>query len=132
MRSAPTRETQDRFLGVRLTTEELRLLDDYAAREQSRNRSDAVRSLVRSTGGPSRDAVAIPLQVRAELETIVEDGWAPNVEAALVAVLTPGLEAFARAHSETLDRLREKARENADRRERRRQAEREGQGRLGR
>jgi hypothetical protein len=130
VRSAAARETQDRFLGVRLTTEELRLLDAYAAREQSRNRSDAVRSLVRSTGAPSHDAVAIPLQVRAELETMVEDGWAPNVEAALVAVLTPGLEAFARAHSETLDRLRAKARENADRRERRRQAEREGQGRL--
>jgi hypothetical protein len=113
-----------------LTSEELRLLDDFAVREQSRNRSEAVRSLVRSAGEPPRDAVPIPLQVRAELETIVDDGWAPNVEAALVAVLTSGLEAFARTHAETLPRLRRQARENVERGERRRQADHEGRGRL--
>ena len=121
---------QDRFLGVRLTAEELSLLDDHAARTNSRNRSDAVRSLVRTAGDARPDAVELPLQVRAELENLVEDGWASDIESALIAVVTPGLEAFTRLHAEMIPRLREKARDNASRQERRRRADREGRGLL--
>lgn len=133
MRKPPAqRAPSDRFLGVRLSLEELRLLDAYGEREQSRNRSDAVRSLVRAAGESRPDAVELPLQVRAELATIVEDGWARDEDAALAAVYSLGLEAFAALHAKRFDRLRRTARENADRLEGRRRAEREGGGYLGR
>jgi hypothetical protein len=123
---------QEKFLGVRLTVEELNLLDEFATRTNSRNRSDAVRSLVRAAGETRPDAVELPLQVRAELESIVEDGWAADVSGALTALVTTGLEAFARLHAEALPKLRDRARENASRQDRRRRADREGRGLLGR
>ncbi|HZY69641.1 MAG TPA: hypothetical protein VFF67_01515 [Thermoplasmata archaeon] len=126
------RATPDRFLGVRMSLEELRLLDAYAERERSRSRSDAVRSLVRAAGESRPDAVELPLQVRAELATIVEDGWARDTDAALAAVYQLGLEAFAELHAKRFKRLRRTARENFDRVEGRRRAEREGGGYLGR
>jgi len=121
----------DRFLGVRLTLEELDHLDGWRAAHGNPSRSEAVRALLRApepAAGPS--ATELPVSLRAQLEELVEDGWAATEATALTVALTMGLEQIAKLHGEKLPALRRRAKEHADRSHQRRRADREGRGLL--
>ncbi|MCI4358348.1 MAG: hypothetical protein L3J95_03410 [Thermoplasmata archaeon] len=132
MRFARGSRPADRFLGVRLTHEELEQLDRHGGAIGSSNRSETVRALVRGAQGPTHDQVELPPSLREQLNVLVEDGWAPDEGAALTAVLTLGLQEFARTHAERIPNLRQAARDGAERRKARRAADREGRGLLDR
>ncbi|HEV2429218.1 MAG TPA: hypothetical protein VGV64_05155 [Thermoplasmata archaeon] len=132
MRSARTQEPADRFLGVRLTREELERLDRFGVSNGSRSRSESVRALVRASEHPATQRTDLPIGLEGQLETVVEDGWARSFEAALSLVVTLGLQELSRIHGERLPGLRERAREGASRRRTRQAADRSGQGLLDR
>jgi hypothetical protein len=119
------------FLGVRLSVEEESLLEQFRTTNDLPNRSAAIRSLVRGAGGAPVASVELPTTLRAELEEIVEDGYARDLDGALAAVLNLGLAELARTHTERMTALREHARSTSDRRRDRRRADREGRGLLG-
>jgi Arc/MetJ-type ribon-helix-helix transcriptional regulator len=120
------------FLCVRLTTEEESLLEQFRTTNDLPNRSEAVRKLVRTAGGVPAESVELPTTLRAELEEIVEDGYARDLDGALAIVLNLGLGELARTHVERMPALRERAKSTSDRRRDRRRADREGRGLLGR
>jgi Arc/MetJ-type ribon-helix-helix transcriptional regulator len=120
------------FLGVRLSAEEESLLEKFRTENDLPNRSEAVRTLVRSAGGDPATSVELPTTLRAELEEIVEDGFARDLDGAIAIVLNLGLGELARTHAERMPALRERARSTSERRRDRRRADREGRGLLGR
>ncbi|MGA8711178.1 MAG: hypothetical protein WB786_08155 [Thermoplasmata archaeon] len=132
MRNARANAPATRFLGVRLTSEEASLLDGFQRDHGLSTRSDAVRALVRSAGEPQAGSVSVPPTLHGELEELVENGYARDLEGAIALVTSLGLTELARTHSERLPALRERARNVKDRREGRRRADREGRGLLGR
>ena len=132
MRTARTEAPATRFLGVRLTEEEESLLADFQRDHGLSTRSDAVRALVRTASEPRTGMVELPPTLRGELEEIVENGYARDLEGAIALVTSLGLAELARTHSERLPALRERARSVNDRREGRKRADREGRGLLGR
>jgi hypothetical protein len=121
-----------RFLGVRLTLEEESLLEQFRSTNELPNRSEAVRALVRGATDAHSANITVPVTLRNELEEIVEDGYARDVDSAAALILTLGLGELGRIHAERLAALREHARSSAGRREGRRRADREGRGLLGR
>ena len=132
MRNARASALATRFLGVRLTSEEQSLLDSFQRDHGLSTRSDAVRALVRIASEPPPGSVELPPTLRGELEEIVENGYARDIEGAIALVTSLGLTELARTHSERLPALREHARSVKERREGRRRADREGRGLLGR
>ena len=132
MRTARVEAPATRFLGVRLSLEEESLLDHFQRDHELATRSDAVRALVRSASEPRPGSVELPPTLRGELEEIVENGYARDLEGAIALVTSLGLTELARTHSERLPALRERARSVKDRREGQRRADREGRGLLGR
>lgn len=121
----------ERFLGVRLTREEVDALDRYGAALGLSNRSDAVRRLVRDAGeGTTKTALELPTTLHGRLEEAVEDGLASDVDGALTLVVTLGLAELSRLHAERWSALRAAARDASERRRQRRQADREGRGLL--
>ncbi|HTT14925.1 MAG TPA: hypothetical protein VMG81_04000 [Thermoplasmata archaeon] len=130
MRTARASAPATHFLGVRLTPEEVALLDRFQHDRELPNRSEAVRSLVRTAAEGSTDAVELPATLRAELEEIVEDGYARDLDSALALVVHLGFGELVRTHAERLPTLRNHARSTVDRREARRRADREGRGLL--
>ena len=132
MRTARATAPATRFLGVRLTAEEESLLERYRTEHDFATRSDAVRSLVRGARELPETAVELPATLRNELEELVEDGYARDLDGALALVLNLGIRELARTHAEHVPALRERARSvHADRAEKKR-ADREGRGLLGR
>ena len=121
-----------RFLGVRLTLEEESLLEQFRSTNELPNRSEAVRALVRGATDARPAEVSVPTTLRNEIEELVEDGYARDLDSAVTLVLTLGLGELGRIHAERLAALREHARTSAGRREGRRRADREGRGLLGR
>jgi O-succinylbenzoate synthase len=132
VRNARADAPATRFLGVRLTSEEESLLDGFQRDHGISTRSDAVRALVRSASEPQAGSVSVPPTLMGELEELVENGYARDLEGAIALVTSLGLTELARTHSERLPALRERARSVKDRREGRRRADREGRGLLGR
>ena len=132
MRNARADAPATRFLGVRLTTEEESLLDSFQRDHGLATRSDAVRALVRSASDARTGSVAVPPTLEGELEELVENGYARDLEGAVALATSLGLAELARTHSERLPALRERARSVKDRREGRKRADREGRGLLGR
>lgn len=132
MRNARAPAPATRFLGVRLTAEEESLLEKYRHDHELANRSDAVRALVHAATSPETPRVELPVTVRNELEEIVEDGYARDMEEAVALLVHLGFGELVRTHVERLPTLRERARSSAARREARRRADREGRGLLGR
>ncbi|HEV2519051.1 MAG TPA: hypothetical protein VGX00_00310 [Thermoplasmata archaeon] len=130
MRTARGPRPAERFLGVRLTADELEQLDRHGVSIGSPNRSETVRALVRGVQGPSSERPELPPSLRGELDVLVEDGWATDEGAALTAVLALGLQEFARTHAERIPGLRQAARASAERRKARKTADREGRGLL--
>ena len=131
MRNARAAAPATYFLGVRLSAEEESLLEQFRTTNELPNRSEAVRSLVRGAGGAPVASVELPTTLRAELEEIVEDGYARDLDGALATVLTLGLGELARTHTERMLALRDRARSTSERRRDRRRADREGRGLLG-
>ncbi|HTZ61430.1 MAG TPA: hypothetical protein VMC82_02135 [Thermoplasmata archaeon] len=132
MRSARADPPASRFLGVRLTLEEESLLEQFRLANELPNRSEAVRALVRAASEARPADVSVPATLRNELEELVEDGYARDLDSAVTLVLTLGLGEVGRIHAERLAALRDHARSSAGRRENRRRADREGRGLLGR
>jgi hypothetical protein len=132
VRSATPTKSASYFLGVRLTPEEVERLDRFQRSRQVGTRSEAVRLLVRQTAGVPPLSADLPVSVRAELEDLVEDGWARTIDEAVTLVATLGIQELSRLHGERLPALRRAAREMAGRSERRRRADREGRELLDR
>jgi Arc/MetJ-type ribon-helix-helix transcriptional regulator len=118
------------FLGVRLTAEEESLLEKFRTTHKLANRSEAVRALVHGATEPSPPTVDLPATLRHELEELVEDGYARDVDSAMVLVLTLGIRELARTHVEHVPALRDHARSAHERSAGRRRADREGRGLL--
>jgi Arc/MetJ-type ribon-helix-helix transcriptional regulator len=132
VRTARAEAPATRFLGVRLTLEEESLLEQFRSENDLANRSEAIRALVRAAAERRPADVAVPETLRNELEELVEDGYARDLDSAVTLVLTLGLGEVGRIHAERLAALRDHARASAGRRESRRRADREGRGLLGR
>ncbi len=133
MRTARAEAPATRFLGVRLTAEEESLLEKFRSEHHLPNRSEAVRTLVRAAAESSVAApIELPETIRNELEELVEDGYARDLESAIETALHLGLGELARTHAERLPALRASARATRDRKSGRRRADREGRGLLGR
>lgn len=132
MPTARTPVRADKFLGVRLTSEELATLDQWREASQSATRSDAIRALVRSAGARPLESPELAPTVRAELEQLVEDGYARDFIAAFDLVVEAGLGEVSKTHAERLPRMRGAARGYADRAQVRRRAEHEGRRLLDR
>jgi hypothetical protein len=115
---------------VRLTSEELEQLDQHGVAIGSPNRSETIRALVRGAAVPASGRDEVPPSLREQLRVLVEDGWASDEAGALTAVLTLGLQEFAKTHTERIQGLRQAARDGAERRKARRTADREGRGLL--
>jgi len=115
-----------RFLGVRLTPEEERRLEEYRLDRGLPNRSEAVRGLLRDASAPRADLVELPATQRRELDALVEDGYFSSVRAAVEAALELGLRELVVTHREGLAELRRHARELRERGDRRRRVDREG------
>jgi hypothetical protein len=106
------------------------LLDRFSESRQLTTRSDAVRALVRAADRLGRGVPELPVGLQARLEELLEDGYANTMDGALTLVLTYGLDEVVRVHTEGQRALRKSARETAERRRDRRQADREGRGLL--
>jgi Arc/MetJ-type ribon-helix-helix transcriptional regulator len=132
VRTARADSPASRFLGVRLTFEEETLLERFRETNELPNRSEAVRALVRGAAEARPADVTVPDTLRNELEELVEDGYAGDLDSAVTLVLTLGLGEVGRIHAERLAALRDHARSSAGRREGRRRADREGRDLLGR
>jgi len=130
MRNARSPAGATRFFGVRLTEEELSLLDRFREERSLPNRSEAMRALVRGAAPPGPTAIELPATVRNELEELVEDGYAHDVDGLLDALVALGMKEMVRTHTESLPSMREHARAVRDRRAGRRRADREGRGLL--
>ena len=117
------------YLGVRLSDEELRILDDLVSRRGFAHRSDGIRRLLREAAElpapsplPSRGtSLPVPVSLARELDREVDDGWALSPEEALAKALELGLGELARQRDERRTRSRENARklqrEETDRKE---------------
>lgn len=132
VRTARADAPATRFLGVRLTLEEESLLEQFRSKREFPTRSEAVRALVRGATDARPADISVPATLRNELEDLVEDGYAEDVDSAVTLVLTLGLGEVGRIHAERMAALREYARTSAGRREGRRRSDREGRGLLGR
>ena len=131
MRTARAEAPATHFLGVRLTAEEESLLERFRTEHDLPNRSAAVRELVRKGAEAAvPSAIELPATLRAELEELVEDGYARDVDSAAALALTLGIRELALTHAERVSALRGHARSVHERREGRRRAEREGRGLL--
>ncbi len=126
--AAPTGVT--RFLGVRLSDEEARRLDEFRRNRGIESRSDAIRALLRESEGTARPAPELPPTVQHEVEELVEDGWAHDEEGALTLLTTLGMQELSRLHADRMPALRGAARSHRDRHLSRRKADREGRGLL--
>jgi Arc/MetJ-type ribon-helix-helix transcriptional regulator len=118
------------FLGVRLTSEEESLLEQFRTTNELPNRSEAVRALVRDASGALANRIELPVTVEAELEDLVEKGYARDLESAVDIVLHLGLGELTRTHVDRMPALADQARASAERRRVRFRADREGRGLL--
>ncbi len=130
VQSAEASRPPTQFLGVRLTSEELDRLDRLRQTLESPTRSDAVRALLRAADRLSEPRLELPAAIEAQLEEVVDDGWASDREGALTLLLNLGLSELARVHAERLPGLHRRARDLGDRSSARRRADREGRGLL--
>ncbi|HLY77168.1 MAG TPA: hypothetical protein VKT21_04730 [Thermoplasmata archaeon] len=117
---------------MRLTPEEVDRLDQYQKSREVGTRSEAVRLLVRQSVNVPEKSLDFPVSLRAQLEDVVEDGWARTLDEAVTLVATLGIQELSRLHAERLPALRRAARETASRSERRRRADQEGRELLDR
>jgi hypothetical protein len=90
------------------------------------NRSEAIRVLLRRAAPEAAGRFEIPVTIRAELEELVEDGYARDVDGLVDTVLALGLKELFRTHTERFPAMRELARTARDRRAGRRRVDREG------
>jgi Arc/MetJ-type ribon-helix-helix transcriptional regulator len=131
VRTPRSESRADKFLGVRLTPEELGHLDTWRASHGNASRSEAVRALLRAPDQVATSrAPELPISLRHKLEEIVEDGWAASEDGALTLVLTLGLTELSKLHLDRLPELRKHARDQSSKSHARRRVDREGRGLL--
>jgi hypothetical protein len=124
-RSGTTSAT-DRFLGVRLSPEEVAVLDRFQQAENLATRSDAVRALLRATDRVSSRLPDLPVLLQVELENLVENGIASDMGAALQLVVTLGFGELTKVHVDGAKNLATTAREQVEDRENKRRAAHKG------
>jgi Arc/MetJ-type ribon-helix-helix transcriptional regulator len=122
----PPTPASGRFLGVRLSSEEDRRLEELVVERKLESRSDAVRALLREAPVERPALVELPATRRAELEQLVEDGYFSTVASAVEYALEAGLRDLVTNHRDGLAELGRRARELRERGARRRRADREG------
>jgi hypothetical protein len=109
-----------------LSPEEVAVLDRFQQAENLATRSDAVRALLRATDRVSSRLPDLPVLLQAELETLVENGIAPDMGAALTLVWTLGFRELTKVHVEGAKNLATAAREQVEDRESKRRAAHKG------
>ncbi len=122
------------YLGVRLSDEELRILDDLVSRRGFAHRSDGIRRLLHEAAeapttarAPARGpSLPVPVSLARELDREVDDGWALSPEEALAKALELGLGELARQRNERRTRSRETSRQLQREETDRKEATREG------
>jgi hypothetical protein len=72
----------------------------------------------------------VPAAIDAQLDELVDDGWAESREGALTLLLNLGLHELARIHADRVPELHRRAKDLGDRSRARRRADREGEGLL--
>lgn len=130
MQSAEAPTSPSQYLGVRLTSEEIDRLDRLRRSLGVSTRSDAVRALLRAADRLAEPRLDLPAAVAAQLDELVDDGWAGSQDAALTLVLHHGFTELARVHTKRTAELHRRAKELGDRSAARRRADREGRGLL--
>lgn len=131
MSSRNTPSSSGRFLGVRLTSEEERRLEEFQTARGLASRSDAVRQLLNEAKGTAPTAaIELPPTRQRELETLVEEGFFSSFQAALEHALEAGLAETVRTHADGVPALRRHARDVRNEKDERRRADREGRGLL--
>jgi len=130
VRTARAKALATEFIGVRLTPDELALLERFQTEHGVRNRSEALRTLVRQASEERAGTVPLPATLRNELEELIEDGYANDLDGLVPLVLVSGIRELARTHPSDLATLRDHARSVHQRRVGRRHADREGRGLL--
>ena len=116
------------FSGYASPPRKTSLLDQFRTANDLPDRSAAVRALLRSAGGAPAPGVELPATLRAELEEVVEEGYARDLEGAVATVLTLGLGELARTHTERMTAMRDRARSLSERKRDRRSGGPRGSG----
>lgn len=102
------------LVGVRLTREELGVLERITASWNLKTRSDALRALLDHASTippPGVQPLELPSALRTELEDLVDDGWAGGLDSALTLAVSRGLSALSEDCKERGVTLRERAKE---------------------
>ncbi len=136
------RSLEERYLGVRLSAEELERLDRVVDERNFANRSEAIRHLLREASQPGEPLrapgeraprgrmVEVPVTLHRELERSVENGYSSGLTAALEKALERGLEVLAERRSQRVETERRTAellaKEEAARRGASQEGERQG------
>jgi Arc/MetJ-type ribon-helix-helix transcriptional regulator len=124
--SEPQDPPVGRFLGVRLTAEEVDRLERFRTERGLATRSEAIRALLESAGEPRARTAELPATRLRELEDLVEDGYFSTLDGAVESALEAGLRELVATHRDGLAELKRHAREMRERGDRRRRAAREG------
>lgn len=117
---------------MRLTADEESRLERFRSDRELNTRSEAIRALLRDAVTSRVRAPELPVTRLRELEELVEDGYFTSVESALESALEAGLRELVATHRDGLPELKRRSRELRERGDRRRRADREGRGLLGR
>jgi hypothetical protein len=100
------------LVGVRLSEEEVRLLERLTTTWGLGTRSEVLRELIKRAGElppPGRETLELPPMLLASLEEMVEDGWAETLTDALARTVDRGLSVLATEYEERGQRTRDAA-----------------------
>jgi hypothetical protein len=117
------------LVGVRLSEDELLLLERLVISWGLSTRSEVLRELIRRGGelpSPGKESLELPPTILANLEEMVEDGWADSLHDALVRTVDRGLSVLSEEYSTRGAQSREAAHAVHARRAARKAAERRG------
>ena len=117
------------LVGVRLSEEEVHLLERLVTTWGLGTRSEVLRELIQRAGElppPGREALDLPPMLLAGLEEMVEDGWAETMADALARTVDRGLTVLAEEYAERGPRSRDAAGALHSRRVARRTSARKG------
>ncbi|MDE1835930.1 MAG: ribbon-helix-helix protein, CopG family [Euryarchaeota archaeon] len=138
-----SRANEERYLGVRLSQEELAHLDTIVEERGFANRSEAVRHVLREAGeagvpqrapgeqAPRGRLVDVPVSLCRELERSIANGFSGSLEAALEKALELGLGEVAQQRARRMETDRRTAEQLSKDEEAQHGAAQEGERRGG-
>jgi hypothetical protein len=119
------------LVGVRLSEDELHLIERLAISWGLSTRSEVLRELIRRGGElppPGKETLELPPAILANLEELVEDGWADSLHDALVRTVDRGISVLSAEYSTRGAQSREAASAAHARRAARKASERRAMG----